>query len=196
MLITNTINCFIPVVNNKRDIDLNYFYNLEELPKEYWYRENSNFSLPLREYIKVDNTISDMSLLLNRVFISLNTNTKGTVLSAEIINEDLILLIEYKFIPYFLRNELVVSQALSIEYPEIVLKILEKYFKKPEVLIYSKNDEKFLNILRNNDSFTIQEFKKIKYPHNDYIVLIKNNFTKKSKIVFYQKSNNIIVSLN
>lgn len=186
---TNFISCFIPVVNNIKDIKLNYFFNLEELPALYWFKEQNNFSILFQEYVKVECNIQNPQTLLNRIFISLNTNAKAKVIEVEIINDELILKLDYFFAEYFQKNETVVSLEVSLILPEITMKILERYFKKPEGLILSLVEKNEINILKNNDNFTVKEFIKNKFPHNNHIVKVKNNFTKKESIVFFQTSN-------
>ena len=75
------------------------------------------------------------------------------------------------------------------ETSSITLRVLERHFKRPENLLVSLEDRNKIDILKNNDRFKLKSIKSSSFNHENNLILVKNLFTKKTEIIFFQESN-------
>ena len=185
------IPCFFPVADPS-EILTNYFFPSGESSSSNWYKQKNSFSIPFIEFLNVQYLLStdqQQQTLLNRIFFSSISDARAKVSAVEIINNKIILTMNFFTSIFFQKNENISSLQLPNETSSISIKVLERYFKKPETLILATLEKQELEKLKKNPNFEVIQFTKKQFPHNNFIVIIKNKFTKQSRTLFFQESN-------
>jgi len=188
-MIRNYVSCFLPVQENERLRDISILFTDEEKESTKINASNYTPSIPFIEFIAVSSFFGNISSLEGRIFVSSISEAKAEVISAEIINDQLFLELSFFSSLFFYKNEDIVSLMKEGETSSITLRVLERHFKRPENLLVSLEDRNKIDILKNNDRFKLKSIKSSSFNHENNLILVKNLFTKKTEIIFFQESN-------